>query len=225
MMKMENNEPHIGIRLKEFRERSGMKMPAISAIVGVAKGTMYKWEKGTKPSDLNEYFRLKTFLDKMENKQEEEIWKFENKKPAILRLPLNSSAVAVPQTNGNGIPGTIVFNNNEPELIVYRIIAPFMKPAEGVIEIKGKSMEPKFKDGCRIAITRLKDCRLLDWGHYYFIISKNWQGIIRRVYQNDIPNTIRLVSDSSNQEKYPPIERSWDQIEAILNIVAIIDEL
>jgi hypothetical protein len=86
-------------------------------------------------------------------------------------------------------------------------------------------MEPKFKDGCRIAITRLKDCRLLDWGHYYFIISKNWQGIIRRVYQNDIPNTIRLVSDSSNQEKYPPIERSWDQIEAILNIVAIIDEL
>jgi glycine dehydrogenase subunit 2 len=55
----------IGIRLKEFRERKKIKMPAIEAATGISKENLYKWEKGTKPSDVNDYLKLKAYLDEM----------------------------------------------------------------------------------------------------------------------------------------------------------------
>jgi len=211
---------HIGQRLKAFRIRSKIKMPAIAALTGIAKETLYKWEKGTKPSDLNDYFKLKSYLDKMENKLEEDQLEMENQKPATLRLPLNRNRLPVPQTEGKALAGTITFYNNEPELIVDRINAPFLGPVEGVIEVTGESMAPTFINGCRVGIIRLNDYKILDWGLHYYIIDKNWQGIVRRVYQGETDNSLRLVSDSPNQEKFPPINRQWAQIEAIFRVIA-----
>jgi phage repressor protein C with HTH and peptisase S24 domain len=211
---------HIGQRLKEFRERSKIKMPAIAALTGIAKETLYKWEKGTKPSDLNDYFKLKAYLDKMENKLEEEQLEIENQKPATLRLPLNRNRLPIPQTEGKALAGTITFFDNEPELIVDRINAPFLGPIEGVIEVTGESMAPTFINGCRVGIIRLNDYRILDWGLHYYIIDKNWQGIVRRVYQGETGDSLRLVSDNPNQEKFPPIQREWVQIEAIFRVIA-----
>ncbi|THU40807.1 LexA family transcriptional regulator [Niastella caeni] len=213
-------DQHIGKRLKEFRERSKIKMPTISAITGIARETLYKWEKGTKPSDIQEYFRLKSYLDKMENKLEEEQLLLEYQKPTTLRLPFNRKRIAVPQTEGRIAAGTIIFSDNEPELIVDRINAPFLGEGEGVIEVTGDSMAPTFINGSRIVLIRLIDYRILEWGKYYYIVDKNWQGFIRRIYQGDLPNTIKLVSDSLNQEKYPPIHRQWEQIEAIFRVTA-----
>ena len=45
----------IGIRLKAYRKRTGTKMPSISRAISIPPETLYKWEKGTKPSDINEY--------------------------------------------------------------------------------------------------------------------------------------------------------------------------
>jgi phage repressor protein C with HTH and peptisase S24 domain len=211
---------HIGQRLKAFRERSNIKMPAIAALTGIAKETLYKWEKGTKPSDLNDYFRLKAYLDKMENKLDEEQLELEDKKPATLRLPFNRNRVPVPQTDGKAAAGTVTFFENEPELIVDRINAPFLGTVEGVVEITGESMEPTFCNGCRVAITRLNDFKRLNWGLYYYIIDKNWDGIVRRIYQGETENSIQLVSDNPNQDKYPPIQRQWEHIEAIFRVTA-----
>jgi phage repressor protein C with HTH and peptisase S24 domain len=86
-------------------------------------------------------------------------------------------------------------------------------------------MEPTFPNGCRVTITRLKNIRSLSSGRYYFIIDTNWQGIVRRVYQDEKDNCIRLVSDSPDQTKYPPIEKSMDQIEAIFLVGASITKL
>jgi len=211
---------HIGIRLKKFRENSKIKMPAIATITGIAMGTLYKWERGTKPSDINEYFRLKSYLDRMENKLEEELWNFECQNPTTLRLPFNRNRPPVLQTEGKAAAGTIIFINNEPELIVDRINAPFLGEGEGVVEVIGESMAPTFINGCRIVIVRLNDYRILEWGKYYYIIDNNWQGVVRRIYQGDLPNTVRMVSDSSFQEKYPPIQLQWEQIKAILRVTA-----
>ena len=213
---------HIGQRLKEFRERSNTKMPAIAALTGITKETLYKWEKGTKPRDINAYFRLKSYLDKMENKLEEEQLELENQKPATLRLPFNRSRLPVPQTDGKAAAGTVIFFDNEPELIVDRINAPFLGAAEGVIEITGESMEPIFCNGCRIAIIRLNDHRVLHWGYHYYIIDKNWDGIVRRVYPGETENSIQLVSDNPNQDKFPPIQWQWENIVAIFRVTACI---
>ena len=57
----------IGNRLKEFRKRKNIKMPAIAEATGISKENLYKWEKGTKPSDFELYNKLVKYLDKMEN--------------------------------------------------------------------------------------------------------------------------------------------------------------
>jgi phage repressor protein C with HTH and peptisase S24 domain len=215
---MEND--HIGIRLKIFRERSKIKMPAIATITGIAKENLYKWEGGTKPRDVNEYFNLKSYLDRMENKLEEEQWNFECQKPVTLRLPFNRNRPPVLQAEGKAVSGTITFIDNEPELIVDRINAPFLGEGEGVIEVLGESMAPTFINGCRIVIVRLNDYRILEWGKCYYIIDNNWQGVVRRIKQGDMPNTIRMVSDNPFQEKYPPIQRQWEQIKAVFRVTA-----
>jgi hypothetical protein len=197
-------------------------MPFIAALTGIAKETLYKWEKGTKPSDINDYFKLKMCLDKLENKQEEESFEIENKQPATLRLPLMNAGPAIPQSDGKAASGTVIFSNNEPELIVDRINVPCLGTVEGSIEIIGNSMEPFFCNGCRIAITRLSEYRSLEPDQYYFIIDINWQGIVRWVYQGEKDNSIRLVADNPDQLRYPPIERSLDQIKAILKVGAAI---
>jgi hypothetical protein len=84
-------------------------------------------------------------------------------------------------------------------------------------------MEPTFKNGCRIVINRLGNPAIIDWGKYYYIINKNWQGIVRRTYCES-KESIRLVSDSFDQKKYPPIIWRWEEIEAILQIKAVIQK-
>ncbi|MBO9203111.1 MULTISPECIES: LexA family transcriptional regulator [Niastella] len=212
----------IGLRLKMFRTRSGTKMHVIAKATGIAKETMYKWEKGTKPSNIVEYFKLKEYLNKMENRLEIEAFEMENQNPATLRLPLNTSESPSPQTDGKAASGTVIFTNGEPELIVDRINAPVLGVWDGCIQVNGHSMEPTFSYGCRIIVSRLSDTQLLNWGHYYYIIDTNWQGFVRRVYQGEKDNTIRLVSDNPDQSKYPPIERSLNQIVAFLTVGASI---
>src|ERR1044072_7231954 len=207
-------------RLKAFRKQTKIKMPAIAMLTGIAKETLYKWEKGTKPSDINDYFRLKAYLDKMENKIAEEQLEQASQKPATLRLPLNPNVLPAPQTDGKAASGTILFHDNEPELIVDRINAPFLGPVDGVIEVTGESMAPTFGNGCRVGIIRLNNSKILNCGLHYYIIDKNWQGIVRRVYQGDNMSTLLLVADHPNQELFPPIHREWDQIEAVFKIIA-----
>ncbi|OQP44248.1 hypothetical protein A4H97_33385 [Niastella yeongjuensis] len=197
-------------------------MPVIATETGIAKETLYKWEKGTKPSKIEDYFILKAYLDKMEGKLEEEAFETENQKPSTLRLSLRNNRPAVPQTDGKVATGSIIFSNNEPELIVDRINAPFLGVVDGVVEVNGDSMEPTFSNGYRITITRLTDNWILFSGQYYYIIDTNWQGIIRRVYQGEKDNSIRLVSDNPDQSKFPPMERNLDQIEAIFKVGAAI---
>ncbi|WP_205513024.1 LexA family transcriptional regulator [Longitalea arenae] len=212
----------IGSRLRELRLRTNIKMPAVAAATGIAKETLYKWEKGTRPSNIAEYFKLKSYIDMTENKLEIERLDQEDKKPATLKLPLKSGKPAPPQTDGKAAAGTIAIADDEPQLIVDRITAPFLGAAEGVVEVVGQSMEPTYVNGCRIVISRLKDYRNLHWGLNYYIIDTNWHGIVRRVYKADDENSLCLVADNPDQLKYPPIEISLDQIEAIFKVRAAI---
>ena len=200
-------------------------MPAIARATGIAKETLYKWEKGTKPGNIEDFYKLKVYLDKMEGKLEDETFELEKHKPATIRLPLKNIRSAAVQADGKAASGTVIFTNNEPELIVDRINAPFLGVADGVIEVTGHSMEPTFCNGCRVVITRLWENRTLTSGLYYYIVDSNWQGIVRKVYMKEKEKWIRLVSDNPDQLKYPPMERSMDQIEAIFKVSAAIIKL
>lgn len=225
----EKKEPivleHIGFRLRDFRENSGIKMPEIAAITGIAKDTLYKWERGTKPSDLNEFFKLKLYLDKMENRQQEETFDLAPRKPFLLRLPFDKSKPAAPYQNNAMLTGTVILTNNEPEIIVERINAPFLGLVEGAIRITDDTMAPQFPVGSWVVISRLKNIRILYWGYYYYIVDSNLEGILRRIFPGGTKGTLKLVSDNEDQAKYPPVELPWDRIRTIFKVMGGIKRL
>jgi hypothetical protein len=223
----------IGKRLKEFRTRTGRKMSAISIATGIKTDTLYKWEKGTRPSNVAEYHALLQYLDRMESVQENwflnepgsQAIAYNIPKPAFMRLSLRHPGKPVPVNNGNVSPGTVTLINDEPQLIVDFLEAPFLGLVEGVIDVVGDSMSPTFKSGSKVAIVRLQDPTILNWGEYYYIIDKNLQGLVRRVGPDKTDNSIVLMPDNPDTEKYPPIIRRWEQIVAIFKVMANICRL
>jgi transcriptional regulator with XRE-family HTH domain len=213
---------NIGMRLKILRTRLGIKMPVIEKFTSISKGKLYKWEKGVKPTNLEDYNKLNAYLDKMENKQEIDVFEIEISSPATLKLPIKNNKPAKPQTDGMAASGTVIFTGKVPELIVDRIDAPFLSFLEGAIQVIGHSMKPTFCNGSWVTITRLNDFRALDWGHYYYLIDSNYIGSIRRVYQSEKENSLQLISDNPDQLEYPPTERCLDHIKAIFKIGASI---
>jgi hypothetical protein len=194
-------------------------MPEISRATGIEKETLYRWEKGAKPSDITLYTRLNDYLNNMELAAAHASISGDDRVVA-LRLPLTNNATPIPWLHGNISSGSIVVVDEKPELIVEPINGPFLSRAEGLIEINTESMEPTFKKGSRIAISRLKDGGELLWGECYYVINKRWQGFVRRLYEGENGTHLRLMSDHPDQQKYPPITLGLDRIEAICRIRA-----
>jgi hypothetical protein len=57
-------------------------------------------------------------------------------------------------------------------------------------------------------------------GDCYYLIDKNWQGSVKRIYPGEISDQIQLVSDNPDRMKYPSFQREWDQIETICKVKA-----
>jgi len=210
----------IGIRLKEFRLRTGIKMPEIQKVTGISKANLYKWEQGVIPRHSDDFIKLRDYLDKMEQELAESEPIYEPQRTATIRLPLDPDKVAVSQVSGKAAAGTVTIENETPELIVDRIDAPFLGNVEGVVEITSDSMEPTLKKGWRIALARLKKTNIIHWGECYYVIDKNGEGIVKRLYKGDTEDYILLISDNPDKEKYPPIQLRLDEIEAILKVKA-----
>ena len=205
----------IGARLKKFRTQSKIRMPVIAKATGISINTLYFWENGHEPRKQENYFKLVAYLDNMEAPKN--YYSFE-----IVRLPLKNNKIAIPHFDDKAINGIVVFNNYEPELIVEQVKYTLLGETEGLITINDNNMEPVLPRGCRIAITRLNDFKSLEWGKCYYIIDKNWQGYVKRVYQGSAENCISLVSDHPDKKLFPSYELTWDDIKTILKIVSCI---
>ena len=208
----------VGERLKAYTLKYGVEIPEIAEATGISKHKLYKWQNGTKPSKQKEVLILSHYLDEMEKKKQsmaDENVPYQIKS-ATLRLPLDPTKAASSQVNGKAA-GTIIIQNSSSELIVDRLEAPFMGNVDGAVEVTSENMEPTFKKGSRIAISRLEDIRILEWGECYFIIDKNGQGSVRRVQQGE--NETQLILESDNPS-YGPLKRNLNEIKAILKIKA-----
>jgi transcriptional regulator with XRE-family HTH domain len=216
----------IGERLKELRKKKNIKMPAIAKATGISKENLYKWEKGTKPSDFALYNKLVEFLDKVESTPDYvfEEPKANNGKQAkqtahtlFTGVYLTTDEDILPLADGNA-PG-ITTLNDKPMLIGWRIEAPVIGNFDCVIAVTGDSMEPKFKSGSWIALKKLRFTKILNGGYYYYIIDKNLQGLLRRVQPSIENNSIILIAEN---EQYPEIIRKMDDVLAIFSVEAVI---
>jgi transcriptional regulator with XRE-family HTH domain len=216
----------IGERLKELRKKKNIKMPAIAKATGISKENLYKWEKGTKPSDFALYNKLVEFLDKVESTPDYvfEEPKTNNGKQTKQTAPslftgvyLTTDEEALPLADGNA-PG-ITTLNDKPMLVGWRIDAPVIGNFDCVIAVTGDSMEPKFKSGSWIALKKLRFTKILNGGYYYYIVDKNLQGLLRRVQPSAENNSIILIAEN---EQYPEIIRKMDDVLAIFSVEAVI---
>ena len=219
----------IGKRLKEFRKKKKIKMPAIAAATGISKENLYKWEKGTKPSDFGLYNKLVEYLNEMENVPDQVS---EDPKLNGTRKTKSSAAsfltgIFLAQDeeplllfDNNAAPGTVITINEQPVLVAARIEAPVIGDVDGVIPVTGDSMEPKFRSGNWIAIKKLRFTKILNAGFFYYIVDRNLTGIIRRVRPGGENNSIILSAE--NAKDYPETSRKMDDVLAIFSIEAVI---
>jgi phage repressor protein C with HTH and peptisase S24 domain len=219
-------DPDLGQRLKAYRHRVNISMTTIANETGISRENLYKWERGSKPSNIRDYTVLKNYLDRKEGLEQtlESDPKITSIRPATVFIPFDPNKIATFQHSGNMAAGTIINTDDQHGFIADRIDAPFLGDVDGTIEVTGDSMEPTLKNGWRVAISRLIDNRLLNWGACYYIIDRNLQGIVRRIYPAT-EETIRLIADHTDQSKYPPITRQWNDIEAVFKVKAAILKL
>lgn len=218
----------IANRLKEFRKRKKIKMPAIAAATGISKENLYKWEKGTKPSDFALYNKLIEYLDVMENTPDHVLEetklngavsdKLSSSLFTGISLSQDEAALHIP--DNNAVPGSIISLNNKPVLVAWRMDSPFMGVVDGVIPVTGDSMEPKFKNGNLIALKKLRFIKIINAGYYYYIIDKNHQGLLRRLRPAPESNSVILTAE--NEKGYPETTRQFDDVLAIFSIEALI---
>jgi transcriptional regulator with XRE-family HTH domain len=217
----------IGDRLKQFRRRKNIKMPAIAAATGISKENLYKWEKGTKPSDFALYNKLVEYLDKMENAPDfvyEEPKSNDNQvkqtTPSLFTaIFLSNDEEAFALADNNAIPGSTIIINDKPVLITWRVDAPVIGNVDGVIPVTGDSMEPKFKSGNWIALKKLRYTKIINAGYYYYVVDKNLTGLLRRVQPASENNSIILIAENN---QYPEIVRKMDDVLAIFSVEAVI---
>jgi len=214
----------IGIRLKEFRKRKKIKMPAVAAATGISKENLYKWEKGTKPSDFELYKKLVQYLDKMDNPTDH-VLEEPRSNGSTQRIPATPAALcgiflaqdddALSITDNNNAAGTVIKVKGKPVLVGWKIEAPFIGTVDCVISVTDDSMEPEYKNGSHIALKKLRFTRIINAGYCYYVIDKNGKGLLRKVRPSSENNSIILTAENKS---FPEITRNWDDVLAIFSV-------
>lgn len=90
---------------------------------------------------------------------------------------------------------------------------------EYMVRVSGSSMYPKYSNGDVLACRRIQDVLFFQWGKIYVIDSS--QGpLVKRVFQDEDPDRILLVSD--NKEHYPPFSIPKSDIRSLSIVVGVI---
>lgn len=90
---------------------------------------------------------------------------------------------------------------------------------EYMIRVSGSSMYPKYSNGDILACRRVTDVLFFQWGKIY-VIDSSQGALVKRVFQDEDPERILLVSD--NREHYPPFSIPKSDIRSISIVVGVI---
>ncbi|HRI21159.1 MAG TPA: S24 family peptidase [Panacibacter sp.] len=138
----------------------------------------------------------------------------------LMRLSLKQKALPIPVYNTKASAGQVILVNDEPELIVEYISAPFLNDVHGVIEIAGHSMYPKYPNGSRLAVKKLEHKKVIRPGEDYYVIDINYEGYVKRLYKSHDPELVLLRSYNEDHLQYPDFEMPWDMILAVFKVKA-----
>lgn len=90
---------------------------------------------------------------------------------------------------------------------------------EYMIRVSGSSMYPKYSNGDILACRRVHDVLFFQWGKIY-VIDSSQGALVKRVFQDEDPDRILLVSD--NREHYPPFSIPKSDIRSLSIVLGVI---
>ena len=90
---------------------------------------------------------------------------------------------------------------------------------EYMIRVSGSSMYPKYSNGDILACRRVQDILFFQWGKIY-VIDSSQGALVKRVFEDEDPERILLVSD--NKEKYPPFSIPKSDIRSVSIVLGVI---
>lgn len=90
---------------------------------------------------------------------------------------------------------------------------------EFMIRVSGSSMYPKYSNGDILACRRVQDILFFQWGKIY-VIDSSQGALVKRVFEDEDPERILLVSD--NKEKYPPFSIPKSDIRSVSIVLGVI---
>ena len=201
------NQENIGEKLKAFRKSKKLSVPYISKVLGIPKDRIYKWEKGHRPTDLDDYKKVESFLNDGSEIAGNLIYEPDygySKKHRQADASIFDEYMKVKYLPVHAQPGYIfsfknVGNHADKELDTLLVPKEFEKGSFLVIEVGGNSMDDGSKksicEGDKILLKELEASlwrkeRLLYKDLLFVLVTKSDGVLIRQITKHDTKKNI-----------------------------------
>lgn len=184
-----------GNQIREKRKREGLTVRQLADILNVSEGSLYKWEKGVRPNNLEDYSKVENWLAK-ENVTGGE-------KPYIkMRLEAKNflHEKRVPYYDAKVSASNITLGENDPITSPSGSIdvGDLLRDSQAAIRIYGNSMLPNYPPGCVVGLVPVTSS-YIEPGEVYVVETVDRRMLKRLFYKDDAPagDVFTCVSDNT----------------------------
>lgn len=174
----------------------GLKQAEFAKLLGMSVRNLqdYEWGKfdqsvSTKSDQV--VFAIKQLLEKANNSE------LLAKEP-VVEYQKMVKAKTVPvydmQAQASGVGS---FDDENPDLPKSYVQVPGFDDCSFAVYVWNHSMYPTYENGCMVIVKKINNLKAIQYGSVYLIITDE-QRVVKRVYEDDDPDWLQLVSD--NQE-------------------------
>ncbi len=133
----------------------------------------------------------------------------------------NSSKVGIPLIPVEAMAG---WGGEDVQVMDYeasRYVVPDFEElqVDYMIRVKGSSMYPKYNSGDIVACRVVQDSQFIKWHDVYVLDTRTQGAMVKRLHPSELEDHVTCVSDN---DKYPPFDVPWDEVNAIALVVGVI---
>lgn len=170
--------------IKKYRELNNVSMPLLASVSGISKESLYKWEKGTKPTDFNLVNKLKIILESdwktlhndylnQNNLGSNNVSKNYLQHRRDLKNNQTKKLVPIYETEFTAGMIELIKTNSSANILGYINIKEF-EDCDAVVTCKNNSMAAKINPGDWVGIRRIYEMDDIELGGIYGIVTKNF---------------------------------------------------
>jgi transcriptional regulator with XRE-family HTH domain len=188
-------------RLRSFQQKFDLSVEEMAKQMNVPKANLYKWMKGSRPSNPGDYNKMNDFLDQ-------------------------AFIDGIRQGDGEVKDGDGFSLDAKPSPDWMTLSVWFGERVRRCFTLTDDSFEPTIKLGSRVYLAGAKALQDLVWGRIYFFRQQNGDVLLRRLYPYKKDGLLALIKKEGlvvltcdNAKKYPPLVRQLNDFIEIFRVV------